>query len=233
MTGGRYIETEDAYVQQNRVNVVPQVSGQIAARRASARTRSSPPARRCSALDDATYRSAVEAAEARLASARLEVERLKAAFAQAVAEAATARESLATTRTQDERQQALLASGVVSQSAADDSALKLQLASGAVVKAESAVVLGPRRPRRRPRDRDRPPPAGARGARRAARGRARPRPHHVTAPAAGIVSQTDRLQVGQYVTPAVPVLSLVATGATWIEANYKETDLTHMRRASR
>ena len=31
MTGGRYIETEDAYVQQNRVNVVPQVSGQIAA----------------------------------------------------------------------------------------------------------------------------------------------------------------------------------------------------------
>ena len=29
-------------------------------------------------------------------------------------------------------------------------------------------------------------------------------------------------------TPAVPVLSLVATGATWIEANFKETDLTHM-----
>jgi len=30
VTGGRYVETEDAYVQQNRVNVVPQVSGQIA-----------------------------------------------------------------------------------------------------------------------------------------------------------------------------------------------------------
>jgi membrane fusion protein (multidrug efflux system) len=29
-TGGRYIATEDAYVQQDRVTVMPQVSGQIA-----------------------------------------------------------------------------------------------------------------------------------------------------------------------------------------------------------
>ena len=51
---------------------------------------------------------------------------------------------------------------------------------------------------------------------------------------AGIVSQTDRLQHGQYVTPAVPVLALVATGDSWIEANFKETDLDpHAARASR
>ena len=43
-----------------------------------------------------------------------------------------------------------------------------------------------------------------------------------------MVSQTARLQHGQYVTPAVPVVTLVATGDTWIEANFKETDLTHM-----
>jgi len=118
---------------------------------------------------------------------------------------------------------------VVSQSAADDSALKLQPARGALVKAESAV-------------------ASARAA--LAGDPDIPTDEHpqvlqalaalhsagldlartvVTAPAAGIVSQTDRLQVGQYVTPAVPVLSLVAAGQTWIEANYKETDLTHMQ----
>jgi membrane fusion protein (multidrug efflux system) len=50
---------------------------------------------------------------------------LKAAYAQAVSEAGTARESLATTQTQDDRQQALRKSGVVNRSAADDSALKL------------------------------------------------------------------------------------------------------------
>jgi len=36
------------------------------------------------------------------------------------------------------------------------------------------------------------------------------------------------VQHGQYVTPAVPVLTLVATDDTWVEANFKETDLTHM-----
>ena len=30
VTGGRYVGTEDAYVQQDRVTVMPQVSGQIA-----------------------------------------------------------------------------------------------------------------------------------------------------------------------------------------------------------
>ena len=55
----------------------------------------------------------------------------------------------------------------------------------------------------------------------------------VVAPDDGIVSQTDRLQRGQYVTPAVPVLSLVAAGDSWIEANYKETELTHMHPGQR
>ncbi len=50
----------------------------------------------------------------------------------------------------------------------------------------------------------------------------------VVAPADGIVSQTDRLQVGQYMPVGTPVLALVETGDTWIEANFKETDLTHM-----
>ena len=51
----------------------------------------------------------------------------------------------------------------------------------------------------------------------------------VRAPGAGVVSQADRLQVGQYVTAATPVLSLVENTESWIEANFKETDLTRMR----
>ena len=117
---------------------------------------------------------------------------------------------------------------MVSQSAADDSALKLQLARGAVVKAESAVSSARAALAGDPdiaTDRH-PQVLEALAALHSAElDLARTT---VTAPADGIVSQTDRLQVGQYVTPAVPVLSLVATGATWIEANYKETDLTHM-----
>lgn len=227
VTGGRYISTEDAYVQQDRVTVMPQLSGQIAAVMVGeneAVTAGQPLFR----LDEATYRNAVEEAEAKLASARLEVARLKAAYAQAVSEADSARELLATAETQDQRQQSLRASGVVSQSAADDSALKLQLARGAVTRADSAVLSAKAALAGDPGiETDRHPQvlealASLHGAEiDLAR-------TVVTAPADGVVSQTDRLQPGQYVTPATPVLSLVATGTSWIEANYKETDLAHM-----
>ena len=54
----------------------------------------------------------------------------------------------------------------------------------------------------------------------------------VVAPADGIVAQADRLQVGQYVTNPTgnptALLSLVKTGSTWVDANFKETELTNM-----
>jgi membrane fusion protein (multidrug efflux system) len=43
-----------------------------------------------------------------------------------------------------------------------------------------------------------------------------------------VASQTDRLLVGQQVGPTTAVLSLVETGSSWIEANFKETDLAKM-----
>jgi membrane fusion protein (multidrug efflux system) len=227
-TGGRYIETEDAYVQQDRVSVMPEVSGQIA-RVEVAENDAVKAGDTLFTIDDATYRNAVEQAQARLASARLDVARLKAAYQQAVAEAANARDSLATAETQDERQQSLRKSGVVSQSVADESALKLQIAKGNATKAESAVLSAKAALAGDPdiATDAHPEVLQALAALHAAEiDLART---VVVAPADGIISQTDRLQQGQYVTPATAVLSLVATGRSWIEANYKETELTHMR----
>ena len=50
----------------------------------------------------------------------------------------------------------------------------------------------------------------------------------VTAPADGVVSQTDRLLVGQYASVGLSAVSLVMSGSSWVEANFKETDLIHM-----
>ncbi|MES2055909.1 MAG: HlyD family secretion protein, partial [Pseudomonadota bacterium] len=50
----------------------------------------------------------------------------------------------------------------------------------------------------------------------------------VRAPSDGIVSQTGRLQVGNITPSGVPALSIVVSQGTWVEANYKETDLNHM-----
>lgn len=50
----------------------------------------------------------------------------------------------------------------------------------------------------------------------------------VRAPSAGRIAQADRLQIGQQVVPNLPVLTLVRSGSTYIEANFKETDLAEM-----
>jgi membrane fusion protein (multidrug efflux system) len=50
----------------------------------------------------------------------------------------------------------------------------------------------------------------------------------VRAPTAGRIAQADRLQIGQQVVPNLPVLTLVRSGSTYVEANFKETDLADM-----
>ena len=51
----------------------------------------------------------------------------------------------------------------------------------------------------------------------------------VRAPIDGVVTQADRLQLGQDVISGLPVLTLVADGTAYLEANFKETDLGDMR----
>jgi membrane fusion protein, multidrug efflux system len=49
----------------------------------------------------------------------------------------------------------------------------------------------------------------------------------VKAPTAGVVSNM-KLQVGEHVEKGAAVFSLIRAGPVWVEANFKETQLTHM-----
>ena len=227
-TGGRYVGTEDAYVQQDRVSIVSQLSGQIATVGVAENDVVSA-GQTLFTIDDSHYRAALESARAKLESARLDVRKLKAAYAGAVSDAATARDSLAFARTQDERQQSLRTSGVISQSSADDSALALQQARGAVAAADTRVLAAEAALAGRPDIAVDEHPAVLEALADVHAAELDLEHTIVEAPEAGIASQTERLQVGQYVTPTTPVLSVVQTGDSWIEANYKETELTHMR----
>lgn len=51
----------------------------------------------------------------------------------------------------------------------------------------------------------------------------------VRASMSGIIGQADQLQPGQDIIQGVPVLTLVADGTAYVEANFKETDLADMR----
>jgi len=51
----------------------------------------------------------------------------------------------------------------------------------------------------------------------------------IRAPIAGRVAQSDRLQLGQQAITSLPMLTLVAETSSYVEANFKETDLNDMR----
>ena len=51
----------------------------------------------------------------------------------------------------------------------------------------------------------------------------------VRAPISGVVSQAERLQIGQTMVTGLPALTIVSRAGSWVEANFKETDLNHMK----
>ena len=51
----------------------------------------------------------------------------------------------------------------------------------------------------------------------------------IRAPDDGIVTKVEQLQVGDYITARTPVFTLVSTRDIWVEANFKEDELTYMR----
>ncbi|MCK5932110.1 MAG: HlyD family secretion protein [Fulvimarina manganoxydans] len=227
VTGGRYIETEDAYVQQDRVTVMPQVSGQIA-EVAVKENQSVKAGDLLFAIDDAVYRNAVESDKARLEAARLDVAKLKAAYSQAIAKRQTASDALDLAQTTYDRQNALVKRGVVSDATLDDARLSLQQAQGTLSSAEQDVLAAKAALAGNPDiPTDQHPEVME--ALAALHSAELDLDHtRVTAPEAGIVSQTDQLQIGQYVTPQSAVVALVETSTSWVEANYKETELTDM-----
>ncbi|HUU73822.1 MAG TPA: HlyD family secretion protein [Burkholderiales bacterium] len=55
---------------------------------------------------------------------------------------------------------------------------------------------------------------------------------HIYAPASGVISNM-KLQPGEYVNKGEPVFSIIVSDSVWVEANFKETQLTWMREGQR
>jgi membrane fusion protein (multidrug efflux system) len=228
LTGGRFEATDDAYVKTARVDVSANVAGRVqelAVRDNQAVHKGDLLFR----LDDAPFRIAVEEAGAQLAAARLQIEVLKANYRQRQSELASAQDTLAFQQHELERQQRLLGSGIASQLQVDRVSHARDEAATQVASAQQqigAVVasLGGN-PNVAP---DRHPTVQQA---QALLDRAKLNLSYtvVTAPSDGIVTRVEQLQVGSYINASAPVFALVSTGDTWIEANFKEDQLTHMR----
>jgi membrane fusion protein, multidrug efflux system len=228
LLGGRYVSTDDAYVQADMVSISADVSARVV-EVAVHDNQKVTAGQLLFRLDDSTFRIARDRAKAQLASARLQVDSLRATYRQKLSDLKAAQDTLAYQQHELERQRALLASHVTPQSKFDEvrhdfDAAQQQVAAAQQQVASALANLGgnPDIPI------DQHPQVQQA---QAQLDQAELDLSHtvIHAPLNGIVTKVDRLPVGQYLTAATPAFSLLATDEIWVEANFKETDLTYLR----
>jgi len=227
LTSGRYVSTDDAYVQAARTMVSSDISGRVVAVLVHDNERVAK-GQELFRLDDRPYRIAVDDATAQLAAARLQVQALKATYRQKLADAAAAEDTLAYQQREYERQRQLAASGVAARSTFDQVQNALQMARQKVASTQADLANTLAQLSGNPDipvDRH---PSVQRA--QAALDKAELDLSYTTVKASepGIVTKVDQLQVGSYVNASTPVFSMISK-RVWIEANFKETELTYMR----
>jgi len=223
-----HVSTDNAFVRAAKESINARISGQVVeiAVKDNQRVKRGQLLFR---IDPEPYQIAIEQAEAGLGSARLQIEGLKATYRQQLAELQSARDSATFTSHEFDRKQALLASDVTSKSAYERAETDLKIAHQSIASIEQQIartVAGLNGDA--DIEIDRHPTVRAA---KASLDRAKLEHSYteVCAPDDGIVAKVDDLQVGDYVHQGAPVFSLISSRDIWIEANFRETDLTHMQ----
>ncbi len=223
-----YVSTDDAFVRAAKVTVNARVGGQAVeiAVRDNQRVRRGQVLIR---IDPEPYQIAVDLAEARLASARLQIDGLKATYRQQQAELQSAKDSAAYDEREYYRKKALVANDFTPREVYDRTETDLKVARQHVASIEQQIASTVVALNGDPDiEIDRHPTVRAAKA-QLDRARLDLSYATVTAPDDGTVTRVEDLQVGNFVNAGATVFSLLSSRRIWIEANFRETGLTHMR----
>ncbi|MBS0283987.1 MAG: HlyD family secretion protein [Proteobacteria bacterium] len=226
ITSGRYISTDNSYVRQDMISVSPYVSGRIV----EVDVRENQQVKAGDVLfriDPEPYKIALAQADADLATARVQVSTMATDTGSAAADIQNAKAELTLAQATYSRQTALMKQGFTTRAAFDAATQGVAAANAKLATAQAAAA----------RARQQLGSGGGTGQPAAIQVALAKREKAaydlersvVRAPKDGIVSQTGRLQVGNITPSGVPALSLVVSQQAWVEANFKETDLNHMR----
>jgi membrane fusion protein (multidrug efflux system) len=225
LTSGRYVGTENAYVKSDKVVVSPEVAGPIT--RVDVREN-----QRVEAgdvlfvIDDRPYHVTVEGAEAQLHAVESFLNGLKASYRRTLEQLSLARTNLAYAQRELNRQRSLAERQLASDSDVDKAQHDVEVAQKQIPITEQSLAQ------------IRAQLGGASDvslatqpayiAMKARRDSAALDLKHtvVRAPFAGVASKVP--VAGQYVAPGSAVMSIVKDYGVWVEANFKETDLTHV-----
>ncbi|UOB56917.1 efflux RND transporter periplasmic adaptor subunit [Burkholderia pyrrocinia] len=216
--------TDDAYVNGNVVQITPQVTGTVIAVKADD-TQTVKAGDPLVVLDPADSQVALQQAEANLAQTVRQVRGLFVNDDQYRAQVALRQSDLSKAEDDLRRRVAVAQTGAVSQeeiSHARDAVkaaqasldgAQQQLASNRALTANTTIASHPN------------VMAAAAKVRDAYLANAR---NVLPAPVTGYVAKRS-VQVGQRVSPGTPLMSVVPLNAVWVDANFKEVQLKHMR----
>jgi membrane fusion protein (multidrug efflux system) len=227
LAGGRYVSTDDAYIQSKRVDI----SANISARLDALYVHDNQAVGKGTILfrlDPRRFEVAVREAEAQLAASRLRVQSLQATYRERLADQTAAQDTLTYQQREYDRQVKLAEAGISSgaqleQSAHDLAATRQKLAAAREQSASAFAELNGD-PNASPESQ----PMVKQALAALERANLELSDTVIRAPVDGVVTKVEQIQVGDYVQAAAPLFALVSTKDVWVEANFKETDLTHI-----
>ncbi len=225
--GGRYISTENAYIKADIVQVSSEVAGRVIEVTAKdhASIKEGDPLFK---IDPEPYHIALLKAEAELAQMHTRLATLKAQLAEAQAERTESQSKVAFFEAQHNRQQQLSVKGVGFafrfEEAESNAAAARQKVAVAEQKIQSALVALDNNPDMKPHD------SPMVREKMALRDRAKFDLERtvIRAPVGGVAVNVKMLP-GEQVKAATPLFAIVRDSRPWVEANFKETELTWVR----
>ena len=227
ITSDRYASTDNAYVQQDIVSVSPEIGGKIIEVGVTENQKVAA-GDLLFAIDPVPFELAIAQSNARIAAAQVAVQNLQTDYQVSGVDIEVARQDIAFAQSNYQRQAALMEKGFTTrarldaaQHEVDLARAKLKSAQADVLAAKARLSTGSAAPG------ENPAVADAKVAREQAQlNLERTR---VSAPVAGRIAQSNRLQLGQMMVSGLPMVSIVDDENSWVEANFKETDLARMK----
>lgn len=226
LTSGRYVSTEDAYIKAAKVLVTPQVSGEIIAVPITDNQMVTK-GQMLFQIDPRPYEIAKSNAEAALKESFFQIQQLKAQYKQMIASLGKAKANYDYMNKEYERKLPLIKSRTISSADFDQAKQQRDIAFQEVeltkqqIKQLKDELAGD--PDIEPEDH----PTYKKVL--ATLNAAKLNLAYTTVQAAktGFVGQAPH--VGDYASAGLPVLNFIEKGKVWIDANYKETELTNVK----
>jgi membrane fusion protein (multidrug efflux system) len=227
LRGGRSVGTENAYIKAHIAQVSPEISGRVAEVLVHDHMAVSA-GQVLVRLDPAPFQMALDKAMAELDAARIAVETTRAIYVETRSELAEAEINAEFLGRQAQRNLMLQERAVVSATKLDEMQSQAQVAKNRVIVIKrrlDRVLAGLSGNPQLPTDQHPGVRERAAEVERAQLDLARTR---ISAPIAG-TAVAVKLQPGDQLRSMTPIFVVVADTRPWVEANMKETDLTHVR----